>query len=387
MKILLITNIYPYTQNIENSDDSKALHNLVKLWDLDVEVIRPLFLPTELKKCINFNVLQKEEIKINNVKLHPLPIWKVPKTNIYFYGSLIKYVNKNNINPDIIISHRLHSSIGATKLASTKGKPLILGIHNSDILHLQSKKAQKEYYYIFKKANFIACRSQSILNELISIYPEFTQKCFIAFSGIETEIITSLEINLEKMEEWKNEKRIIKFITVARLIKLKNIDINLKALANLDQNIRWQYTIIGDGEEMPRLKKLALELGIEDKVFFKGYQNRAKVLQHLEKSDIFIMVSAPETFGLVYIEAMAKGCLIIGAYNNGIDGVVKDGINGFLCKPKNTIELTEKVKSIIIMNNNKLSKVINESYNTINYYTEEKASSVYLDKIREALIK
>ena len=49
----------------------------------------------------------------------------------------------------------------------------------------------------------------------------------------------------------------------------------------------------------------------------------------MEESDVFAMVSSPETFGLVYIEAMAKGCVTIGSKGEGIDGVIVNNENGF----------------------------------------------------------
>lgn len=385
MKILLITNIYPYNRNLEKDKNSRALHNIIKLWDSDVEVIRPLFFPRELKGGINAGVFQrKRKFLIDNIGVKAIPIWKIPATNVYFYNTLIKYVRNNKIDPDIIISHRLHSSIGAARLAKIKKKPFILGIHNSDISSIQKNEMKDFFFDIFNQADRIACRSQSILNEVMRIYPDFSHKCFIAFSGIEKEIITPLKDNLEKMQEWKMKKRPIQFISVARLKKLKNIDVNLKALANLNSNIKWEYTIIGDGEEMSRLKGLAKELKIIDKVIFMGYQTREKVLHYMQKSDIFIMVSAPETFGLVYIEAMAKGCLVIGAYDNGIDGVVEDGTNGFLCRPRNNAEVSEKIEAIFDMDCSRITGILSHSNQTIKNYTEEKASSTYMKKIKEA---
>lgn len=386
MKILLITNIYPYTRNLEKDKNSKALHNIVKLWDSQVEVIRPLFLPNALKSVINAGVFRrKSTFLIDSISIKTIPIWKIPTTNVYFYNPLIKYMRNNNSNPDIIISHRLHCSIGAAKLARIKRKPFILGVHYSDVLSIQKSKMKDYFFNIFNQADKIACRSNSILNEVIRIYPEFSHKCFIAFSGIEKEIITPVESDLRKMREWKEEKRPIKFISVARLKKLKNIDVNLKALASLNINIKWEYTIIGDGEDMTHLRALAKELKIIDRVKFMGFQPREKVLQYMQKSDIFIMVSAPETFGLVYIEAMAKGCLVIGAFDNGIDGVVEDGTNGFLCKPKDSEEILDKIEEISMMGKSRITGIINQSNETIRNYTEERASLIYMKSIIEAM--
>lgn len=382
MKILLITNLYPYTKDIYKDNSTKALYNLTKLWSEDVDVIRPIFLPSDYKS-INVKLNEFGKIRIGNNNIHVLPIWKVPKTNIYFYNKLIKYVEKNDINPDVIISHRLHCAIGAAKLARKINKPLIIGLHNSDILQLRFNDRKTDYKIILEQAVAIACRSQSILNEVIQLYPEYSCKCFIAFSGIEEKIINPIDKTLEKLKEWTKKDRPIRFITAARLKKLKNIDINLKALAKLDNNIDWEYFIIGAGSELNNLKSLTEELGISRKVIFLGEKDRKEVLEYMEKSDVFIMVSAPETFGLSYIEAMAKGCIVIGAFNNGIDGVVEDGDNGFLCTPRSINDLACKIEKIINLNYSTLTQILFSTNETIKKYTEENASREYFKTIKE----
>ncbi|KKB45027.1 glycosyltransferase family 4 protein [Bacillus thermotolerans] len=391
MKVLLITNLYPYSTDLDNDINTKALHDIVKIWKLEmgveVEVIRPLYLPTDLKTAINNRNFICKTIFIDSVKVHILPIWKIPKTKVYFHNLLINYANKENINADVVVSHGVHTAKGASKLAKIKNIPFILGVHNNDILEVSNGDLKNHYYTMFDQAEFIACRSRSILQEVRNIYPSFYEKCFIAFSGIEENIITSLENNIAKVREWKEGKRPLRFITAASLKKLKNIDVNLAALAGLDNNINWEYTILGDGEEITNLKKLVLELGIGDKVTFAGHQKREEVLTHMKNNDIFIMVSAPETFGLAYIEAMARGCLVIGAYNYGIDGVVKDSFNGFLCHPKDKVGLTKKIESIYKMDDLAINEVITQANYTIKNYTAGNAARSYMNKIEETLKK
>jgi L-malate glycosyltransferase len=384
MNVLVITNLYPISEDLENDKNTKALHNIVKLWDCNTDVIRFVFLPSELKSIISMSNPIKWEFMLNNINIQLLPIWYIPKTTIYFYNKFISLVKKKKLKPDLIITHRLHCALGAARLANSMNKPFIIGVHNSDILNLKSGN-QKKFFGLFEQAAFIACRSQSIFNEVTKMYPEFIDKSFIAFSGIEEEIINPIEISLNKIQEWKSQQRPLRFITAAVLRKFKNIEYNIKALAQLKDNIDWEYYIIGDGPELEYLKELVQNLGISHKVFFLGYKSRTEVLKYMEKSDIFIMVSSPETFGLSYIEAMAKGCLIIGAYNNGIDGVIINRKNGFLCTPGIIEEITEKIEEIANLNVTQLNKIILQSHKTISQYTESKAAQVYLDKVKMAI--
>ena len=64
----------------------------------------------------------------------------------------------------------------------------------------------------------------------------------------------------------------------------------------------------------------------------------------LKQHDVFIMISKNETFGLVYLEAMAVGCITIASRQEGFDGIIKHGYNGFLCEAGNQEELEKLIK-------------------------------------------
>jgi glycosyltransferase involved in cell wall biosynthesis len=81
---------------------------------------------------------------------------------------------------------------------------------------------------------------------------------------------------------------------------------------------------------------------------------------------------------MAYLEAMAKGNLIIATQNDGIDGVIKNEINGFCIQPDEK-ELQEIIDNIMKLSYIELEKIIINSFNTINEYTKRKAAKNYLD--------
>ena len=86
-------------------------------------------------------------------------------------------------------------------------------------------------------------------------------------------------------------------------------------------------------------------------------------------------------FGLVYLEAMAKGCIVIGTKGQGIDGVIIDKVNGFLCEAKNIDELTEIFKRISSMPKEELKNISKNAIQTARQLTDEKAAKKYLDSV------
>ena len=89
-------------------------------------------------------------------------------------------------------------------------------------------------------------------------------------------------------------------------------------------------TVIGQGALRSKLETLCEQLGVSGFVQFLGRKPNHEVFQKMCESGFFVMASKPEGFGIVYLEAMAAGCVAVGTEGEGIDGVIKNGENGFL---------------------------------------------------------
>jgi glycosyltransferase involved in cell wall biosynthesis len=163
----------------------------------------------------------------------------------------------------------------------------------------------------------------------------------------------------------------------------------LEALSYIQKEgyANWSYTIIGDGPEEKRLKKISKELGIEDKVHFAGRLSREKVFEQLKQHNIFVMPSYPETFGLAYLEAMAAGCIVIGTKGWGIDGIVKDGENGFLYNPKTKTNITNIIRYLMNTTIKDFKKIQLNSIRTSVSFEEQKKADEYLEHLKEVVIQ
>jgi glycosyltransferase involved in cell wall biosynthesis len=93
------------------------------------------------------------------------------------------------------------------------------------------------------------------------------------------------------------------------------------------------------------------------------------------------MISKKEAFGLVYIEAMTKGLIVIASRNEGMDGIIVNGVNGFLCKSGDYLELSKILNEINKMSNEELNIISKKAQKTSQNFTETKVSSEYLMNI------
>ena len=157
------------------------------------------------------------------------------------------------------------------------------------------------------------------------------------------------------------EKEKIKVLTCGQFIKRKNIDKVIKACEKFE---KIELTVIGSGRQ--KLEK------ISQKPIFLGQIPHEKVLEKMRESDIFILPSKNETFGMVYLEALASGCITVCSKNDGIDGIIQDGVNGFLCE-----DVEVALEKIIDFENKNL--ILENAYTTISNFTKIKVAENYIN--------
>ena len=146
--------------------------------------------------------------------------------------------------------------------------------------------------------------------------------------------------------------------------------------------MNFNFNIVGVGPEDAALKQLTEKYGLTDRIHFAGSVARDKVYSYMSKADIFIMPSIEETLGLVYLEAMMHGCLTVGTENEGIDGIIEDGKNGFLVKPQSEESVLSVLEKILKLNDQEVADISAKAVETAKYYNEKDMSLRYLDEVK-----
>ena len=110
---------------------------------------------------------------------------------------------------------------------------------------------------------------------------------------------------------------------------------------------------------------------------------RNEVLERMKNAPIFTQISDNETFGMVYIEAMLQSCLVIASKGGGFDGIIQDGINGFICNPgdkKMLSEIYQRINKLTVDERNKIGQAAIE---TAIHYSEREVADRYLNDVIE----
>jgi glycosyltransferase involved in cell wall biosynthesis len=100
----------------------------------------------------------------------------------------------------------------------------------------------------------------------------------------------------------------------------------------------------------------------------------------MKNHDVFVLPSVGETFGMVYLEAMSQGCITVCTKDDGIDGIIKDGENGFLTLP-NSQDIKNTLDRINSLSQNERKVLIHNGFDTIKTLTPEICANNYLQQI------
>ena len=137
------------------------------------------------------------------------------------------------------------------------------------------------------------------------------------------------------------------FVSVGNLIERKAMDITIRGFAEcckIENNAK--LVIIGDGPQREALEKLVDELDLRDKVEFTGRLERSDIRTIFSKSDCFVLMSRNETFGVVYIEAIASGLPVIATRCGGPESFVNKE-NGKLVDVDSVDQLVDAMKKML----------------------------------------
>jgi glycosyltransferase involved in cell wall biosynthesis len=278
--------------------------------------------------------IKKKEIEVGGYRTIIYPWFFIPTSSF-------------SVNKNLVVLNRLLSIRNIEKLLGNQVKEFDLIISQNNISdgvvgyylskkynvpHIHTLRGElNDEIYVSKIFQKIINNASKCITPSPKIYHMMKDKkhdiCHIPH-GVDKEFF------LDSKKDFSNAR----FITVARLLKLKNIDLVLRALKKAKENgLNFEYSIVGEGPEKENLINMCHKLGLESSVTFYGFLDKNDVIAQLKKHNIMIMPSYPETFGRVYIEAAAAGLLCIGHKGSGVEGFFEDRRDALFCE-SSTIE-------------------------------------------------
>ena len=144
-------------------------------------------------------------------------------------------------------------------------------------------------------------------------------------------------------------------LTVARLVPHKGQDMGIRALATLGRDFPdLRYIIVGEGHDEQRLRTLAKELGVSDRVGFVGAMRDDELPEAYATSTIYLGASRvdkeinAEGFGIAFVEAGASGIPSVAGDSGGVRSAVRDGETGIVVPPTELEAISDAIRSLLL---------------------------------------
>ncbi|MDU1534544.1 MAG: glycosyltransferase, partial [Neisseria sp.] len=242
--------------------------------------------------------------------------------------------------PDVLHAHCVNSGgIIAYEIHKATGIPYVITEHSTTYARKLIRNWQRPLMYA--AAQNAACR--------LAVSRDFAELLKEEYRGLEWQYVpnilsASFEAPIDLADKPANED--FTFCSVAHLQHKKGYDILLPAFAEAVKAYpNLKLKIGGGGYEEFKLHRLAKDLGLENNVIFEGRLKNEEVLELMYQSDAFVLASRHETFGVVFIEALAQGLPVIATRCGGPETIVNPS-NGLLVDVGDQKSLTEALISL-----------------------------------------
>lgn len=237
-----------------------------------------------------------------------------------------------NCDADVIISSRYIYHRLLTKNAK-KGVVCIAQEHNH---HNGNEKYIKEQISAVRDMDYF----MPVSRELTDFYAKKVGK------GVDCKYIPH---HLEVLPEKASDLTAKSLLAVGRFAPEKDFPELIRIFAEINSlHPDWKLNLVGDGDEMPKIKALVAELGLENSVILHGFKTSDEIAKISLDSSIYVMTSLTESFGLVLIEAMSFGIPCI-AYSSarGATEIITDSKDGFIIENRSRVDMVKAIDRLI----------------------------------------
>lgn len=259
--------------------------------------------------------------------------------------------------------------------------PMVTTLHGTDITLVGKHPFYKTAVtFSINKSDVVTSVSQNLKEDTLKHF-DIKNDIHVIPNFIELDKIRNEKhISCQRSVMAEKHERIITHISNFR--KVKRIPDVINVFFKIQNQMPAKLMLVGDGPERENAERLVAGLGIEDKVIFFGNSN--EIDQILSYSDLFLLPSETESFGLAALEAMAWSVPVISTNTGGLPEVNLDGFSGYLSDVGNIDEMANRAISIL-KNNDTLEKFRKQALSQAEKFDIKNILPLYEDLYKRAL--
>jgi len=270
----------------------------------------------------------------------------LPSSGAFLFASILRKVRQIHAVSPIRLIHA-HAALpcghAAVLLSRELHIPVVVTVHGLDAFSTNQVGGYAGAWckrisrLVYRSAKSVVCVSERVRDQVLQ-GAAAAMNTSVIYNGVDSAVFApAKEAALAGV-----------ILSVGNLIPTKGQDLLLRAFALLHERIpHTSCEIIGDGQELSRLRGLARELKISAEVRFLGRQGRAQVADAMRRATLFALPSKYEGLGCVYLEAMSAERPVIACRGQGIEEIIQHRSNGWLVGPDNLPELTNALLALL----------------------------------------
>lgn len=285
------------------------------------------FISSSVPFRLNGNV---PNIYVHTVEINDYNVFKYRPYDITLASKISEVIDTHQL--DVIHMHYAipHAVAGILANHMSQHKVgIVTTLHGTDITVLgHDRSLERAIRFGIEKSDITTAVSESLKQETIDIvHPD---KDIVTIYNFVDEDKFNMKLREQIKKEMKERYGINEDTKVimhsSNFRKIKRIDTIVRAFNEVQKEVDSVLVLVGDGPEAMTVKTLSQSLGIADKVLLVGQQS--DVVSLYKMSDLFMLLSEKESFGLALLEAMNCGSVPIGSSAGGIKEVIQHGETG-----------------------------------------------------------
>jgi len=300
----------------------------------------------------------------HEVRVPTYPLFDYPPYELALASTMVDVILNHDL--DLIHAHYAipHASAAYTAKQIVKQKtgrsvPVITTLHGTDITLVgRDKTYEPVVTFSINESDAITAVSENLRAETFKHF-DIKKEIQVIHNFVDVHRYNKKAVAAFRQVIAPNNEKII--IHASNFRKIKRIDHVMEIFKNIHSALRAKLLMVGDGPERPLAEDLTRQYGLDGDVRFLGKQEQMEEL--LAVSDVFLLPSEYESFGLAALEAMAASTVVISTDAGGLGEINIDGVTGFTAPvgdvakmSKNAIELLQDEPKLKAFKHNALKE-------------------------------
>jgi len=332
---------------------------------------------------VRLDILE-DNIYYHEVNVHDYPLFEYPPYELALASKMVQTITKWKL--DLLHVHyaipHAYAALSAKQILAEKGIkiPIITTLHGTDIT-LVGKNASYHpaVNYSINHSDVVTSVSESLKRDSLEIF-DIKKDIQVIPNFIDLSIYKMDSKCLRKQFAPEGQKILTHISNMRPVKRIKDV---IEIFAKVRKEIPARLLMVGDGPEKEPSRVLARELGVLEDIIYVG--RTTEIHRVLQCSDVFLLPSEKESFGLAALEAMAAGVPVISTNTGGLPEVNIDGETGFTSDVKDIKNMAKG--ALRILNDEVLSEKLKlNALAQAERHSIEKIAPIYLEMYQKAIL-